>query len=128
MKINITATSMELTPAIKEYVEKKVKRLTKFLDGSASTAQASVEIGKTSQHHHTGNVFRAELQVQFHKYDKHIRAVAEESDLYAAIDKAHDEIKTELTKIKEKKISLLRRGARKVKRLFISKWDDTSNR
>jgi len=58
-----------------------------------------VDIGKTTEHHRKGDVFRAEINFTAGK--KLLRAVAKEADLYAAIDKAKDEMRRELRRNKK---------------------------
>ena len=126
MNINIKSTNIEITPAIKDYVEKRINGLEKFIHHVVDEGvQAWVEIGRTTRHHQTGNVFRAEMQIRIPDYKPGVRAEATLDDLYAAIDKAHDELKLELEKVKNKKISLVRKGARLFKRLipFLNKYE-----
>lgn len=111
MKINIKATGIELTPAIKDYVEKKIGAVEKYL--SAEDIVAQVEVGKSTQHHKSGDVFRAEVHLIGAGLD--VYAVSDEADLYAAIDLVKDELKAKLTHTKGKKEALYRRGARRVK-------------
>lgn len=87
-----------------------VKKLTTVGDESL---HAAVEIGKTTQHHKQGDVFRAE--VNFHMAHQMLRAVAVKDDLYAAIDEMKDELTRELASHKDKERTLFRRGAGKLK-------------
>lgn len=116
MNINIKATQIELNPALQSYVESKLKRLTKFLDESESPAAVQVEIGKVTDHHRQGEVFRAEINIDWQ--GKRFRSQAVEEDLYAAIDLAKDEIAGEIKRARRKENTLLRRGGRLVKSLI----------
>lgn len=119
MNINLKSTNIEFTSSIKDYVERRINGLEKFIHHIIdNSVQAWVEIGKTTRHHQTGDVFRAEIQIHMPRYARSVRAEATCDDLRAAIDKAHDEIKLELEKIKGRKMSLTRRGARLFKRLI----------
>lgn len=113
MKINIKATGIELTPAISDYVTKRVSSLDKFLDKDNPSIVANVEVGKDTQHHKTGEVFKGEIHIVGGGHDQYV--VRFEPDLYAAIDMAKDEMKLELTRDKGKKESLTRKSARAVK-------------
>ena len=75
MNINLKATNFELTPAIREYAEKKVKGLEKFRRMDESV-QAWVEVGRTTAHHLKGDVYRAEIQIHIPHYGKGVRAEA----------------------------------------------------
>ncbi len=114
INIKIHTKDFELTPAIQEYVEKKVRSLEKFL--SADTTLAEVEIGKTTNHQKTGDIFRAEVNISSKK--EQFFAEEETSDLYASIDAVRDELERIIVSQKEKKQSLFRRGASKVKALL----------
>jgi len=109
---------IEMTPSIREYVEKKVNNLEKYIEPVDPSVQAWVEVAKTTNHHHKGNIFGVELQVRLPHVDKAVIAKVEKDDLYAAIDEVHDEMKRELTKIKGRKISLIKRGGRMIKKIL----------
>lgn len=117
MKINIKATNLELTSEINNYISKKIGGLEKFIEGFDSSIQAWVEVGISTKHHQTGEIYRAEIQIRIPHDKKGVRAVSQKETLYAAIDDAREEIKKELTKIKEKKISLVRKGSRLIKKI-----------
>lgn len=116
MQIIIKATNMELTPAIHDYVEKKVGRLKRFLTEGEGEAMVYIEVGKTSRHHHTGDVFRAEIQLSHGPLSTRIEKF--DADLYAAIDIASDELIQEATKKKNKQETIIRRSGRSVKNLI----------
>ena len=118
MNINLKATNFELTPAIREYAEKKVNGLEKFIRITDESVQAWVEVGRTTNHHNKGDVYRAEIQIHIPHYGRGVRAEATCQTLNEAIDGAHDKIKLELEKVKDKKISLVRKGARAIKKLI----------
>ncbi len=96
MDIKIKATKIELTPAIEIAVNEKFSGLEKYFDNIIG---CEVEVAKTTAHHHKGDIFRAEINLQVPK--KIIRAEAETDDLYKSINEAKDKIKTELLKYKE---------------------------
>lgn len=118
MNINLKATNFELTPAIREYAEKRVNGLEKFIRRTDESVQAWVEVGRTTEHHLKGDVYRAEIQIHIPHCGKGVRAEDTRETLNEAIDGAHDKIKLELEKIKDKKMSLIRRGARGFKKLI----------
>lgn len=115
MRINIKAVGIELTPAINEYVEKKVSSLEKYFRASPD-ALVQVEVGKSTQHHKQGNVFRAEIHVSGQGLDHY--AAAEEADINAAIDAVKDDLARKLTHEKGKREALYRRGGRAVKEMM----------
>lgn len=121
MRINTKATNISLTPDVTAYLEKRLSSLEKFLS-SNEAAIVDVEVGKTTKHHQSGDVFRAEINV--HVGNRSFRAVSETSDIRAAIDEAKEEILSELRSDKDRKIHFLRKGGQKVKALIkgLSWW------
>ena len=115
MRAQIKATEMALTPAIKDYAEKKVLSLEKFFKGSGEVL-AQIEVGKTTRHHKSGNVFRAEISIRADGQNYY--AVSEKDDLYAAIDEVKDEMAHEIVSSKSKKETLFRRGGAKIKAML----------
>lgn len=113
MNIHIKTTNIDLTEAISSYVDKKYLSLEKLIPGDTTDLPVYVEIGKTTNHHQTGDIFRAE--VQFHIKGKDIRAEEERSDLFAAIDDVRDEIDRILSSHKDKKATVWKRGAQRIK-------------
>lgn len=112
MRTNIKATNIELTPAVSDYIEKKLSSIGKYLE-SGVDAVAHVEVGKSTNHHRSGDVFKAEVHIVGGGIDCY--AVSEKSDLFAAIDIVKDEIESSLMHEKGKRFALARRGARMVK-------------
>lgn len=115
MRIETKCTGIPLTDALRSYVESKLSRLGKFVHGQ-DAFHISVELAKTTAHHHKGDVYRAEANMNHD--GALIRAEAISSDLYAAIDLLKEEATRELVNRKTKRESLARRGARKLKSLF----------
>lgn len=115
MNINIKATGIELTPAISEYADKKVSSLDKYFNEKEEVV-AQVEIGKITQHHRSGEVFRAEVHVTGAGYD--LYAASEKEDLYAAIDKVKDEITRELVSKKDRDLTRTKKGGQIIKNMM----------
>ncbi|OGZ60843.1 MAG: ribosomal subunit interface protein [Candidatus Spechtbacteria bacterium RIFCSPLOWO2_01_FULL_43_12] len=126
MQINIKATNMELTNAVRKYVTDKVGELEKYIqavDNTAETGQRSavvvdVEIGRTSKHHRKGDVYRAEINVSL-PGEKHVlRTESEQWDLHVAIDEAKDEMQSRMKKYRSKRTDSFDRGKRAWKKLI----------
>jgi len=113
---NIKATNMELTPAISDYINKKIEMLEKFVDPNDTSVSANIEVGKTTEHHQQGDVFRAEIN--FSIGGKQFRAVSETEDLYAAIDEMKDDLAKSLLSNKGKQQTAFRKGASQLKNLL----------
>ena len=119
MNIKIRSANFELTPAIDEYVNKKISSLEKFFgnkDLSRDNILCEVEIGRTT-HHKRWDIFRAEINIDV-PGGKQVYAVANEPDLYAAIDVVRDEAEREIVSSKNKYHTIFRKGASKVKALL----------
>ena len=113
MHITIKATGMDLTDAIREYVEKKIGSLEKFIDPEDSSAHAAVEVEAT-QHQKKGDVFRAEVNLHIAGAD--FRAESTMDDEYAAIDQMKEELSRDLRRHKRKNVHQVRKGGRELKR------------
>jgi ribosomal subunit interface protein len=114
MNIAIKSTNIDLTPALKDYAEKRLGGITKFTGGDANI---SVEIGKTTNHHKNGEFFRAEANVVT-PLGKQYRATSEKADLYEAIDDVRAELIDMLSQDKDRSKTLFKRGAQKIKGLI----------
>lgn len=112
MNINIKTTNFSSTEAISDYTTKRLEAVKQLL-ANDPTVKCDVELGKTSNHHKHGDIFRAEIHITGKDINHY--ASAEEADLYQAIDKVRDEMLQEVRNSKSKKISLIRRGGAKIK-------------
>lgn len=113
--ISFKGAHMDLTPAIRDYAEGKVRMLEKYFAAHEGVF-VEIELGKTTEHHQKGDVFRAEVTLKAPR-DSY-RAEAEKEDLYAAIDVAKDELDTQLKKGSDKKDAMVKKGGRVFKELM----------
>lgn len=114
MNTNIKATNMELTSAINNYVVKRLSSLEKFVkEGEMS---AYIEVGKTTNHHKQGDVFKAEFNVEISGVKFY--TISEKEDLYKAVDDAKEEIVRQIISRKDRKQTLYKRGALSVKKML----------
>jgi ribosomal subunit interface protein len=116
MNITLKATGIELTDAITEYSDKKVRTLEKYLKQPTDAYIARVEVGKTTNHHKEGAIFKAEIHLSGNGIN--IYAVKEAEDLYAAIDLVQGEAARELQSGKGRHIRLMRKGQRAIKEMM----------
>lgn len=98
--ISLKGTNLEITDAIRSYVEEKVAALTKICGNFDPSDELRVEVGKVTQHHAKGPFFRAEMLL--HLPGKDLMAVEEAEDLYEAIDLVKDQMRRQLSEYKEK--------------------------
>ncbi len=101
MKLNIKATGIDLTPALRAYIEEKIGSVAKFIKrwDDTGAVEARVEVARTTKHHHKGDVFYAEVNV--HLPGKVVRAEGTDADMRAAIDRVRDTLRREVEKYKE---------------------------
>ena len=115
MNIQTKATTLSLTPAISEYVEKKMSTIGKFFEDDA-TVRCDVELAKTTNHHNKGDIFKAEVHIV--AKDKNIYASVEKEDLYMAIDLVRDDVMRKIKSSNDKHRSLIRRGGARIKEII----------
>lgn len=95
----IKGTNMELTEAIKDAVADELAALDTRVERWGTAVSADVEVGRTSNHHQKGEVFRAEINLTIP--GKLLRAEDENEDLYVAIKNVVGTLGRELEKEKE---------------------------
>ncbi|MGE5392730.1 MAG: ribosome hibernation-promoting factor, HPF/YfiA family [Candidatus Saccharibacteria bacterium] len=110
MDISIKGTNLDLTPALKDYVDEKVGHLEKYI---GKVIEAKVELER-DKHHATGNVFRAEIMLILGS--RRLRADHSSEDIYASVDMVIPKLKEQISKFKDKRGTLQKRGARSAKR------------
>jgi len=105
MKIKILSKQIDLTPAIKEYIEMKMGGLEKFVARYEAKGEVLVyfELARTTHHHHKGEVYYVESYL--HLPGKDLRAEYVHEDARAAVDKVKDILKNEIVKYKEKSLT-----------------------
>lgn len=97
MTINIRATGMDLTPAIRQYAEEKFGALEKF---ASDILQIDLTIGMGTNHHQKGDIFTCAANVEV--TGEVLRVEREAEDLYKAIDKVKDHLRETLAQRKER--------------------------
>lgn len=116
MHITITGVHIEITSAIHDYAMEKMNSLNKFVRDDDTSAMMEVILTKTTEHHSHGDVFQAEAR--FRSSGKSLTAKTTEDDLYKAIDTLKDRLMRELSQHKDKRQSIFKRGAHKIKSLL----------
>lgn len=97
MNIKVTGKDLEVTDAIKAYVEKKMERIEKYFD-------EEFEVVATVKNEKTEKIAEIRVIVKGDLY----KAVTAHKDLYAAIDKDIDILEGQIRKYKTKREKMLR--------------------
>jgi len=101
MNIAIQTKNIEMTDAIRKYVEKKLKGMDRFANTTESQLQIQVEVGRTPSDQGSGDIFRAEINLGIN--GNQFYAVSKKDELYAAIDDVKNEIEHQMKTSKGKK-------------------------
>ena len=123
MQLQIKTTGLTLTPDIDAYLRKRVLPIEKLL-GDHPTAHLFVELAKSSGHHEKGNIYKAEFTLRGPALSH--RAVVEASAILEAIDLGKDELVEEIRSEKDKRLTVFRRSAHKVKEM-LHRWNPFSS-
>jgi len=91
MNLTITGHHLEITPAIRDYVNAKLERVTRHFDHMIDV-NVTLSVVKLIQ----------KVEANIHVRGKDIHAEAEDSDMYAAIDGLADKLDRQIIKHKEK--------------------------
>ncbi|WP_428911004.1 ribosome hibernation-promoting factor, HPF/YfiA family [Niallia sp. Krafla_26] len=94
MNYNIRGENIEVTPAIREYVEKKISKLNRYF---TETPDSSVNVNLK-----TYNDKRAKVEVTIPMPHLVLRAEEVNNDMYAAIDLITDKLERQIRKYKTK--------------------------
>ena len=107
MKVNLKATRTELNNEIKEYVQKKMDMLDKYL-GKINVVNCDFEVEVESGNGLEGKNCRAEVNLQVP--GELLRVEKRAENLFKAIDKVKDHLELVIKKYKGKKITKERRN------------------
>jgi len=104
MTITISTKNISLDDSLRVFIEDKIGGLDHLIGNG--DGQARVEIGKPSEHHRSGDVFSAEVNLVLG--GKLLRATGTHEDLRNAITDVKDELQVQIKKFKEKRTDLSR--------------------
>lgn len=92
MNLNVSGHHLEITPALRDYVQDKLGRVTRHFD-HVIDAHVVLSVDK----------LRQKAEVTLHVRGKDIHCACEEQDLYAAIDLLVDKLDRQVLKYKGKR-------------------------
>ena len=119
MQINLQGKNIELTDSIKDYVLKRVTNLEKLLSNiktEKGDVRVKFEISKTTNHHKAGEIFQADCEINIDGNKFYGESVGE--DLESVIDEVKEILFNDISKNKDRKRTLYRRGAASVKKML----------
>jgi ribosomal subunit interface protein len=99
MQIDIHAQNLELNPPLRAFIEEKMGDL-EHLVGRSGPVHAKVEVGVPSNHHASGPIYYAEVNLTI-SGSRLLRAQATNYDLHSAIVDVKDDLKVQIKKFKE---------------------------
>lgn len=108
MLINIKATRIGLTPELKDYIQKKMDMVEKYL-GEIPVIKAGFKIERTTRRHTKGDIYLA--QASLFLAGETLLVEKTEEDLYKAVDKVKDHLHRSIKRYKEKMIDKKRKSA-----------------
>ena len=112
MKIKITGKELKITEAINDYVERKMERIDKYFKGiENSEAEVTLKTEREIQ------IAEISVVVDGEKY----RAVTEDKDMYASIDKDIDILEGQIRKAKTKKEKMMKDASLKTMEVVTDK-------
>lgn len=113
MNIAISGSHIDLTDALQNHVDSEFAKIEKLIDPHA---RITVEIGKTTEHHKQGNIFKAEAKIVEPKAEYFATIISD--DLYTAIGMLSDELSEQITRSKDRQRTLFKKGSAMIKKLL----------
>lgn len=119
MQINLQGKNIELTASIKDYVLDKNTNLGRLLaktEMAGGEASINFEVAKNTNHHKSGSIFHADCLIRFK--GENFYGSADREDLYQAIDAVKENLFREISKNKDRRQTLFKRGAASIKKML----------
>src|SRR3989338_2144353 len=115
MRVTIRQKNIEITDALRVYIETKIIKSVEKLLGKAADGLPilDLEFTRNTQHHRKGKVYHAEANLLLGK--TRLRAEVDDEDMRAACDLLEEELRREIITFKNKRRTLAKRGARRIK-------------
>ncbi|MCK4918348.1 MAG: ribosome-associated translation inhibitor RaiA [Candidatus Pacebacteria bacterium] len=118
--IKINSIDVEITEELRVYINKKLKRIKKFIDFNDPSVSADIRLIKDSKGQSTGKFYRVELSIM--TAGKKYGVNASGNSPYQAIDQVKDLIFRKISEHKDKKQNLFKKGGAKIKS-FLKKFN-----
>lgn len=116
MQIHFKGTNYDLPANITELARKKVESLAKYIGENRENARAYVDLGKETEAHQNGKIWRADIN--FDVEGSRFYAKAVEDSIEKAIDRSVSELARELQTARKRQQSLVKKGGGVIKSLM----------
>ena len=116
MQIHLKGSNYDLSGHITRLARKKVEGLRKYCGKDAEHARAYVDLGKESEAHENGRIWRADINFDVNGNRFYAKAV--EESMEKAIDKAVSELGSEIKTARKREQSLVKKGGGIIKSLM----------
>ncbi|CAN5748065.1 hypothetical protein BH11PAT2_BH11PAT2_01350 [soil metagenome] len=116
IQLDVKITNLELTDEESAYFLEKIQMLNKQLDPNSDPVHVRAELEKHAGYASDEKRFRAEVNLDASWI--HLRSVAENSTLKAAIDEMKDDLLRQIVDYREKHTDLSRKGGAEVKEMM----------
>ena len=114
--MNLKITNFEIDTETRDYLDKRLENLKKFVDLDNPNTNLDIEIGKTTEHHQKGDIFRSEFNLSIS--GEYYRSEEESQSITSSIDLAIEDLLKQLRRGKDKKETLFKKGGRKIKEIL----------
>ncbi|MCW9054645.1 MAG: ribosome-associated translation inhibitor RaiA [Candidatus Pacebacteria bacterium] len=116
MQSTIKTTNYEMTPDVSAYIDEKFVTFEKYISKDDESVKCDIEVGRTTNHHQTGDIYRVEVNLSIGK--TMFRAESTSKSLHGAVDEVKDEINKQLRRSKKKRTDLFRKGGDQIKKML----------
>lgn len=117
MRVTIRQKNIEITPALRVYIEAKVLKPVRRIIQKIAAKELPIldlEFGRNTRHHHKGKVYHAQAVLSLN--GKLLRAEVDDEDIRAGIDLLGEELKREILTMKSRSRALEFRAIRRAKK------------
>ncbi len=117
MRVTIRQKNLEITPALRVYVESKLlKPIRRFMKDAAAEDSSilDLELGRSTMHHKKGKVYHAEVSLTLR--GRLLRAEADDEDIRVACDILAEELRREILSYQNRARALELRSGRVAKK------------
>lgn len=116
MQIHFKGTNYELPASVTSLARRKVEALTKYLGQGKENARAYVDLGKETEAHQNGKIWRADIN--FDVDGNRFYAKAVDDSIEKAIDQSSSDLARELQTFRKRQQSLVKKGGSVIKSLM----------